>query len=106
MTIRLIVMDSLVRRPVAITAGSKITRVAFLNRLDPELPSLYEAAKISTPIRIFIDKILASPCIDLSDTTIANGMQLLVDCKKLTANRCAEVMNSPITDSELFISGQ
>lgn len=79
---------------------SRMTRLAFLTRLDPELNAIYTAAETSVDIKIFIDKVKSSEYINPADDKIINGMNALVTFGLITRDRAEVVMKTPITDKE------
>jgi len=95
----LVVMDSGIPASVP---HLEMTRLAFLNRLDPELETIYEAAQAVIRIKIFIDKVLASKCINPADEKTIAGMNALVAANLITQERADIVLGTPITDIEAY----
>lgn len=95
----LVVMDAGIP---AFVHSTKMTRLAFLNRLDPELEAIYAAAQSVIRIKIFIDKVLAAEFIDLTDEKTVEGMGALIAGGFITQERSDEIMNSPIAGKDIF----
>lgn len=89
--------------PPAIAANTKITRLAYLNRLEPELKAIYALAQTDIDIQIYKDKVLASDYLDLSDPAVIADLNKLQVAGIYTPQRIDEILNAPPTKREGFI---
>jgi hypothetical protein len=91
--------------------GSKITKRAFLVRIDPEMAAI-DLASIDNPagataermgqanLRKFMRYVENSSFIDLATTLVSEGLNALVSAGLLSAARLNEVINTPVTATE------
>lgn len=86
-----------------VVPNTKITRLAYLIRLGPELEAIYELAKTNVKVQIYKDKVLAADCIDLADPDVAIGLNVMKVSLIYTATRVTEILTNPITQREAFI---
>lgn len=99
--------------PVIINYGSKITKLAFLNRLgDTALGDIEAASRVNNPLgyaaAVIKVKHASSSYIDLSLDETKADMQKLVDYGFINLAKKNEVLNNPVQEKEvpLFINNQ
>lgn len=92
--------------PPAPDYGTKITRLAFLNRLTDseavaiDLASIGETQEAAT-VRRVMSKVNAAKFIDLTDPDTVNGINYLISAGLLTAERGNEILTAPVQEKEL-----
>jgi hypothetical protein len=96
--------------PVVI--NTKISKRAFLVRIDPEMAAI-DLASIDNPsgttaermvqaeLRKFMRYVENSSYIDLSSTLVSQGLMALVALTLLTTARLNAIINDPVTEGEL-----
>lgn len=97
--------------PTIINYGTKITKLAFLNRLgDAVLGSIEAASRVNNPLgyaaAVIKIKHASSTYIDLSLPETAADVQKLVDYGFIDSTKKDEVLNTPVQEKEvpIFIS--
>jgi len=90
--------------PVTATANTKITRLAYLNRLGAELVQVYTLAQTNMSVQVYKDKVFAADFIDLADPQVAAGLQALKAANIYTDARISEILTTPIADLEAYKS--
>lgn len=84
------------------SAGSKITKLAFRNRFtSPEKVALYNAAKTSAEIQIYLDDVNAATFIDLQRPDTRAAVHGLESLGLLAAGRALQVLDAPIQPDEV-----
>jgi len=98
--------------PVVIDYGTKITKLAFLNRLgDTVLAAIEAASRVANPLgyaaAVIKIKHASSTYIDLSLPETQSDVQKLVDYGFIDAAKRLEILNTPVTEKEvpLFFNG-
>jgi hypothetical protein len=93
--------------------GTKITKLAFLNRLgDNVLAAIEEASRVNNPLgyaaAVIKIKHSSSTYIDLSLPETHTDIQKLVDYGFIDTTKRDEIINTPVAEKEvpLFISNQ
>jgi hypothetical protein len=98
--------------PAAPALPTKISKRAFLVRIDPEMPAI-DLASIDNPsgtaterivqaeLRKFMRYVENSSYIDLSSTLVSQGLSALVSLSLLTTVRLNAIINDPVTEGEL-----
>jgi len=98
--------------PVVIDYGTKITKLAFLNRLgDTVLATIEAASRVANPLgyaaAVIKIKHASSTYIDLALPETQSDVQKLVDYGFIDAAKRLEILNTPVTEKEvpLFLNG-
>ena len=82
-------------------AGSRITKLAFRNRFTPaEKVALYNAAKTSVDIQIYLDDVNSATFIDLQRTDTRAAVQGLESLGLLAAGRALQILDAPVQTDE------
>jgi hypothetical protein len=85
------------------TLGTKITKLAFRNRILPEEKrAIYTASESNVDLKIYIDDINVSTFIDLSAQTIIDSVNQLEEFGLLGEGRADIILNTLVIDSELY----
>jgi len=92
-----IVMDTGAQAP-----SRKITRLAFMNRLGPDMESVYSLAQTNLSVQIFKDKMLATPAFDLDSQSLSSDFQMLIQAGVLTVERVQEIRSTSVLPIEVF----
>ena len=87
-----------------VPANTKITRLAYLNRLGTELKAIYTLAQTSIDVQIYKDKVFSADFIDLADPQVAAGLALLKTAGIYTDARISAILTTPIADLEAYKS--
>jgi len=97
---------------VLVDYGTKITKLAFLNRLgDTVLAAIEAASRVANPLgyaaAVIKIKHASSTYIDLSLPETQSDVQKLVDYGFIDAAKRLEILNTPVTEKEvpLFLNG-
>lgn len=90
--------------PPAVVANTKITRLAYLNRLGAELVHVYTLAQTNVPVQVYKDKVFAADFIDLADPQVATGLAMLKTAGIYTDARISEILTTSIADLEAYKS--
>ena len=97
---------------IVINYGTKITKLAFLNRLgDTVLATIEAASRVANPLgyaaAVIKIKHASSTYIDLSLPETQSDVQKLVDYGFIDAAKRLEILNTPVTEKEvpLFFNG-
>jgi len=97
---------------VLIDYGTKITKLAFLNRLgDSVLAAIEAASRVANPLgyaaAVIKIKHASSTYIDLSLPETQSDVQKLVDYGFIDADKRLEILTTPVTEKEvpLFLNG-
>jgi len=92
--------------------GTKITKLAFLNRLgDSVLAAIEAASRVANPLgyaaAVIKIKHASSTYIDLSLPETQSDVQKLVDYGFIDADKRLEILTTPVTEKEvpLFLNG-
>ncbi|MFC0708442.1 hypothetical protein [Azorhizophilus paspali] len=92
--------------PVAPAPGSRVTRLALLNRFTDaeaiaiDLASIGATVEAAT-VRRYLDKIEAATFIDLAAADTRAGVQSLEAQGLLAAGRAAEILDAPVQPHEV-----
>jgi hypothetical protein len=97
---------------IVINYGTKITKLAFLNRLgDSVLAAIEAASRVNNTLgyaaAVIKIKHASSTYIDLSLPETQSDVQKLVDYGFIDAAKRLEILNTPVTEKEvpLFLNG-
>jgi len=97
---------------IVINYGTKITKLAFLNRLgDTVLAAIEAASRVANPLgyaaAVIKIKHASSTYIDLSLPETQSDVQKLVDYGFIDAAKRLDILNTPVTEKEvpLFFNG-
>lgn len=97
---------------VLVDYGTKITKLAFLNRLgDTVLAAIEAASRVANPLgyaaAVIKIKHASSTYIDLALPETQSDVQKLVDYGFIDAAKRLEILNTPVTEKEvpLFLNG-
>lgn len=90
--------------PPAPAVNTKVSRLAYLNRLGTELSQIYTLAQTNVQVQIYKDKVFAADFIDLADPQVATGLAMLKTAGIYTDARISAILTTPIADLEAFKS--
>lgn len=85
-----------------VVPNTKITRLAYLNRLGPKLATIYTMAQSNVSVQIYKDKVFAADFVDLADPQVADGLAVMKANNVYTAAEIAQILTAPITDLEAY----
>lgn len=79
--------------PTPATHRTNLTRLEFRNLFSlAEKQALYEAAKTSVDVQIYIDDLNAAQYVETTDQATSEGLNALVSAGILTQSRCDEIL--------------
>ena len=85
------------------TLGTKITKLAFRNRLlSEEKRAIYTASESNVDLKIYIDDINAATFIDIAEQKTIYSINQLEEFGLLGEGRADIILNTLVIDSELY----
>ena len=77
------------------TPKANLSKLEFINRFtDQELVGIYQAAAVSIPVQIWLDKFKLAEFINTSDPQTISGVNNLELAGMIVAGRANEILNS------------
>lgn len=96
-----IITELVVDQAPAAPTMSRVTRLAFRNRFTTaEKIALYNAAKTSVEVQIYLDDVNAASYIDLQWPDTRASVQYLESLGLIAPGRALGILDSPIQDDE------
>ena len=81
--------------PASDAQKANLSKLEFINRFtDTELVGIYQAAEVSIPVRIWLDKFKLAEFIDASDPQTVRGVNNLELAGMIAEGRAAKILHS------------